>query len=433
MEAKPSREYYALQAEWLRYKSRLYDKATGLPTLGAVIEEVRKLSEESPEVGVILLAVDRSLHLEEIHGWQYYDAFLASAVERLEGSRGRIIAPQDIIAVNGIRGDQIWLFVKCRTEPYRHLESLQTKLMALLSEVGTVGSKEEGAGRVFLSGASMLERDARIRFERLLYQAIERASHSAYQRLESHRDRLLRMLRHLLDSQGLVTLFQPIFDLNIGQIFGYEALTRGPQGTEFESAEALFSFAEQTDLIIDLERMCRRRALQMVRSRNHVPRIFINCSVRCLEDIEFEPAVFRKEVAGAGLANDQVVFEITERVAIPDWKRFQWFLSEVKEQGFLVAIDDMGAGYSNLKILTEIEPDFLKLDISLVQGADTNLLKLELLKTLKDLAGKIGAEVIAEGLETQAEHQLVRELGIPYGQGFYLARPEVCGGPKPFA
>lgn len=431
MEDKPSQ--YVLQAEWLRFKSRLYDRATGLPTLGAVIEEVRKLSEESPEVGVILLAVDRSLHLEEIHGWQYYDAFLATAVERLEQCRGGIIASEDIIAINGIRGDQIWLFVKCRTDSQRQLEIQQARLIELLSQIKLTSAKEETKGRLFLSGAAMLERDARIRFERLLYQALERASHAAYERQESHRDRLIRLLRHLLDNEGLVTLFQPIFDLKSGRIFGYEALTRGPQGSEFENAEALFSFAEQTEMIIDLERMCRRRALQMVQTQGQVPRIFINCSVRCLEDIEFEPARFKQEVAGAGLANDQVVFEITERVAIPDWKRFQWFLREIKKQGFSVAIDDMGAGYSNLKILTEIEPDFLKLDISLVQGADTNLLKLELLRTLKDLAGKIGAEVIAEGLETQAEHQLVRELGIPYGQGYYLARPRVCGQGQAFA
>ncbi|MRR10580.1 EAL domain-containing protein, partial [bacterium] len=85
-----------------------------------------------------------------------------------------------------------------------------------------------------------------------------------------------------------------------------------------------------------------------------------------------------------------------------------------------------GSGYSSLKLLSEVQPDFLKFDVSLISGIDRNLLKLELVRTLVTLARSIGARVIAEGIESHSEFETVRDLGVPLGQGYYLARPEVC-------
>jgi EAL domain-containing protein (putative c-di-GMP-specific phosphodiesterase class I) len=427
MEQKPVRDFFALRAEWLRLRSRLYDKATGLPTLPAVLEDVRRLTENGRDVGVVYLGVDQSAHLEEIYGWQLYDRMLTAVAATLERERGAGLSGEDILALRGIRGDEILLFTKCLGDPGQHLEQKRQILLDRLrgTELPRPGS-EPGQSDTFLTGRALISRDARLRFERLVYQAVEEASRAALETQEGHRQRQLRTLRTLMDADGLVTLFQPIYHLETGIVFGYEALTRGPEDSEFESAEALFSFAEQTDLINELERRCRRRALTLGRQGREPGRIFINCSVKCLYDPEFDPENLAAEAAKAGLENRQVVFEITERVAVHDWERFRDMLKRLKHHGFAVAIDDMGAGYSNLKLLAEIEPDFLKLDISLVQGADKNLIKLELLRTLQGLAQRIGAQVIAEGLESEAEHRVVRELGIPYGQGFFLARPAPC-------
>jgi len=101
-------------------------------------------------------------------------------------------------------------------------------------------------------------------------------------------------------------------------------------------------------------------------------------------------------------------------------------VADLKANGFMVAIDDLGSGYSSLKLLAEVQPDFLKFDVSLIQGIDKNLIKLELLKSMIALAGSIGATIIAEGIENQAEFELIKQMGVTLGQGYYLARPEVC-------
>ncbi|HBE73070.1 MAG TPA: hypothetical protein DDW31_03105 [candidate division Zixibacteria bacterium] len=427
MDQKPVRDFFALRAEWLRLRSRLYDKATGLPTLPAVLEEIRRMTENGKDTGVLYLGVDQSAHLEEIYGWQQYDRLLASAAAALGQARGRELSGENITALRGIRGDEILVFTKCLGDPDRHLDQLREALLSQLKAADLPGqTSENGRPEIFLTGRALISRDARMRFERLVYQAVDQASRSAQADLENHRQRQHRTLRALLETDGLTTFFQPIYHLETGLVFGYEALTRGPEKTEFESAEALFSFAEQTDLIHELERRCRRRAFSLCRAGREPGRIFINCSVQCLYDREFDPEQLSAEAARAGMENREVVFEITERVAVHDWGRFRTMLRGFKQRGFGLAIDDMGAGYSNLQLLTEIEPDFLKLDISLVRGSDKNLVKLELLRTLQGLAQRIGAQVIAEGLESEAEHRVVKELGIPYGQGFFLARPEAC-------
>jgi EAL domain-containing protein (putative c-di-GMP-specific phosphodiesterase class I)/GGDEF domain-containing protein len=427
MDSHPAKDYFALQAEWLRLRSRLFDKNTNLPTLAGVLEDVRKMTEDEADIGVIYLSVDQEVHIEETFGWQLYDQLLADLARALERAKGTILNHPDTVAIKGIRGDEFIIFVRCSDNYQQRLEAVQrdllnhierTKIPYLPHEIDRVG--------MLVAGSSVLDRDARLRFERLVYQAVDRASANALRVREGHRDQQQRHLRELLDAGQLQTLFQPIIHLESGEVFGHEALSRGPENSGFENAEVLFSFAEQTDLIFELERQCRRNALRYGRSQQRVGKIFINSSVQGMYDQEFQPEQLSAAVAQVGLANSDIVFEITERVAIHDWKRFQSVLRDLKDHGFSIAIDDMGAGYSNLSLLTEIEPEFLKFDISLVRGVDKSLMKLELLKTLLGLAQKIGAKVIAEGLESEAEYQTVKELGIPYGQGFFLARPALC-------
>jgi len=128
-------------------------------------------------------------------------------------------------------------------------------------------------------------------------------------------------------------------------------------------------------------------------------------------------------VAGHGLEYNEVVLEVTERVAIAERQAYQAVLRNLKREGFGIAIDDMGAGYSSLQAMVEIEPDYLKFDISLVRNIDRSLIKRSLLETLVELSGKVGAEVIAEGIEAESEARTLRDMGVRLGQGRYLAPP----------
>src|SRR5213594_2675210 len=110
--------------------------------------------------------------------------------------------------------------------------------------------------------------------------------------------------------------------------------------------------------------------------------------------------------------------EVSEREAIDDYSAFRAALTHYADLGFSIAVDDTGAGYSSLEAIVELQPDYLKLDISMVRGIDAHLLKQEMIKAIVSFAQKMGATIIAEGIETEPELETLKRLGVPLGQGF---------------
>jgi EAL domain-containing protein (putative c-di-GMP-specific phosphodiesterase class I) len=152
--------------------------------------------------------------------------------------------------------------------------------------------------------------------------------------------------------------------------------------------------------------------------------LFLNASARAVEDPEWTNGEMDRQLARSGVRPEDVVVEITERVAIVRHDAFQSALRTFKERGFKVAVDDMGAGYSSFQALASIEPDFLKFDVSLVRDIDKSSIKRSLLESLRVLADKIKARVIAEGIEREEERATLQALGIELGQGFLFHREE---------
>jgi EAL domain-containing protein (putative c-di-GMP-specific phosphodiesterase class I) len=122
-----------------------------------------------------------------------------------------------------------------------------------------------------------------------------------------------------------------------------------------------------------------------------------------------------------------VVLEITERTAIKDYPKFRKRLRSFRERGFRFAVDDAGSGYAGLGSIANLEPDFIKLDISLINSIDTNFIKQNLVETMVGFAKEQGAMVIAEGIERAEELETVKRIGVPLVQGFLLHRPERAG------
>jgi EAL domain-containing protein (putative c-di-GMP-specific phosphodiesterase class I) len=237
------------------------------------------------------------------------------------------------------------------------------------------------------------------------------------------RDELSRMI-----FQGDVrAVFHPIVRLADRQVVGHEALTRPVGGISFDSVEELFTFAESTDLLMDFERLCRRTAITAAASTPDLGLLFLNASARAVEDPEWAAGGMDDILRASGFRPHDVVVEITERVAITRHDEFQGALRTFKERGYQVAVDDMGAGYASLQSLASIEPDFLKFDTSLVRDIDKSSIKRSLLESLRQLAEKIRARVIAEGIEREEEARTLRELGIELGQGFLFHKEERQG------
>jgi EAL domain-containing protein (putative c-di-GMP-specific phosphodiesterase class I) len=228
----------------------------------------------------------------------------------------------------------------------------------------------------------------------------------------------------LIRESRVETLYQPIMDLRDLTVLGHEVFSRGPAGSPFEDAEALFFLAGRTGRLIEFERLCRTRALAT--ARRHLRRglrLFLNTSATALLDPGLADDVLAREVEAHGLERRDVVLEITEQATVEERVACGAVLRVLKRGGFGVAIDDMGAGHASLHSVVEMEPDFMKFDVSLVRHIDRNLIKRSLLETLVDLAAKIGARVIAEGIEAESELAALRDLGVGFGQGRYLAPP----------
>jgi len=240
-------------------------------------------------------------------------------------------------------------------------------------------------------------------------------------------------LKNILDQNKIRTVFQPIVSLSDADIIGYEALSRGPEGSILEWPNALFSTAAKFDLVWELEYLCRGAALE--RAKNIIPNkmLFLNVDPNIINDHRFQKGqtedMLRKFQANAG----NVIFEITEKTAIQDYKSFCRILDNYTSQGYKIAIDDTGSGYSGLRTLAETRPNFIKVDMELVHDIDKDNLKQAMMKALYDFSVSTNSKIIAEGIETQNELSTLIGIGVPYGQGFFLQKPQPDFADLPYA
>lgn len=233
------------------------------------------------------------------------------------------------------------------------------------------------------------------------------------------------LLKEVIATKNISTLLQPIFNLEDNTVFGHEALCRGPENSEFYSPVSLFPAAEESGLLYPLENLARETAIRRFKEFQLATKLFINLSPRIINEPGFAKGQTRRLVKHLELQPSQIVFEITERSSIKDFAVFKKALEHYRQQGFLVAVDDAGAGYSSLQAIAELHPDFIKLDMSLIHEIDSNPTKKALLETFVTLASKINSSLIAEGIETASELQEIKKLGIGLGQGFFLAKPSI--------
>ena len=247
-------------------------------------------------------------------------------------------------------------------------------------------------------------------------------------RLDLAKLTLAKEYRSILSESRVRVVYQPILDFSSGQPLGWEALSRGPAQSAFESPVFLFDFAEESGTLFELEKVCRQKAIAHCTPLGRGQKLFLNIHPQTLIDPDFTPGETRRILEGIGLEPDNVVFEITERHSIKDFSLFHKTLTHYRSQGFMVAVDDVGTGYSGLWSIAQIRPDFIKIDMSLVQGIDRDPIKRSLLETFVTFADKIGSKIIAEGIETETVFSSLLSMGVHFGQGYFFARPEY---PKP--
>ena len=229
--------------------------------------------------------------------------------------------------------------------------------------------------------------------------------------------------------QGWVTAhYQPILDFRNDTILGWEALARGPEGSSFRSPVMLFQTAEQLGRLFALEKLCREAAIRNVGELRNGQKLFLNIHPRTMADPAFSPGQTIELMEQCNLTPDNIVFEITEQHSVQDFDLFYRTLDHYRSQGFQIAVDDAGAGYAGLALIAELQPDYIKLDKSLISDIHKDPVKRALVETTATFADKIGSRIIGEGIESKNQAVCLKDIGVHCGQGYFLARP-AC--PKP--
>jgi EAL domain-containing protein (putative c-di-GMP-specific phosphodiesterase class I) len=213
-----------------------------------------------------------------------------------------------------------------------------------------------------------------------------------------------------------------VVDVVEQRVVGYEALTRVAHG-RFQNADLLFKAATEHDSLWNLERLCRRKALEGLPPLGADELLFLNVQPDALYDPELRDVAFLDRLSAVGLHPGRIVLEMTEHSAVRDFASFRRTLHHFRSRGFRLAMDDVGSGYSGLQAIAELSPDFIKADMTLVRDLHRNSIKRELIATIRRFSDTTGITLIAEGVETRDELRTLCDLGVRCAQGFLFARP----------
>ena len=404
-------------------------------------ERLPDLDRELTERGNLgLLVLDASLlgTIEDRYGLQAYEEVRQRMLTIIEDARGNDYRAGDMLCLDQPRGLRFLFLLerkRRRNVPLSVADLRAARARVMSSLVPSIARAafpyikpgdhhdrpEVGHGLAvynpLLHPARMVERA----FEDALAQAAHQRRSDELLTLERLQDVLLR--------ERVVTAYQRIIRMKDETILGCEALSRGPRGSGLDTADALFGAARSHGLEVELDRLCRRRAL--LASVGRVPsnaKIFVNTLPATMRDPQFRGKALIDFLDRAQVSPDRIVIEITEKLMIDNYALFRETMADFTQVGMSFAVDDVGAGYSGLESIHKLKPSYIKIDMGLVQDVHVSTVNRAMAKAIITLGHKIGAEVIAEGIQSEEELQVLRALGVDFGQGYHLARPDTGQG-----
>ena len=427
---KPFRSEHLLQTirDVLRDASAYRDDVTGLPTLAGIQVEIQRMLFDHGQLGFIYVSLGGIQALEHLQGFEVVDEVYRVVGNALQKARGDLLRGDDFISISSLGDAFLIVLSPSRENAFINEDDLrvvktrlQEQLLAQLEK--ELESRTLRKVELFV-GYSRLTQSPKIRFKRALLDAVA----SATQTVEAERDEIRSHLREQFDAvmaqEQVSCVFHPIVNLKDFEAIGYEILSRGPRESDLHRPDALFEMARSEGRVAELDLLCRRTACH---AGERLPE-------HALRFINSEPITMFLHAHGDSFVQEFVdvtpssvrgltVIEITESGVIDDFDRMREIVRQLRAHGFRVAIDDAGAGYAGLQTMVEIEPDFIKLDMSLIRGVDTSVVKQRLVRTLRDFCREAAITLIAEGIETVRQLETLRQLGVTHGQGFLFGLP----------
>ncbi len=232
-------------------------------------------------------------------------------------------------------------------------------------------------------------------------------------------------LLDMLAAERFTSHFQPIVDAqDTSRIFAHEALLRGiDENGSLIAPGAILTMAREASLLFQLDRAARLTAIREAVHHEIRDYIFINFTPTAIYDPAFCLRSTVSAIDKAGIPHDRIVFEVIESDHAQDISHLKNILRFYREAGFLIALDDIGAGYSSLNLIHQLRPDFIKLDMELVRNVHQDPYKGVITEKLLEIAHGLSIRTIAEGIESEEELRWVRDHGATFVQGYLIAKP----------
>ncbi len=404
----------------------LFDPVTALPNLTLLLPEVRRVLGERRSLGLLTVNVAQLSKVEEVYGWQSFDQIVRGVAACLKQVKKRAFRSEDLLAELTVNGNVFVLLLS----PPRTKATISSFDLAGVKRRATLTLERylkkalpRGLRQQFdyFVGAAILKPNPLVRPERLVYRAVEELLAQTMTAQEQALRLKGRDLRTIVQQRRISTVFQPILDLQQRRVIGYEALSRGPRGP-YHRPELLFRVAYETEQIRALDRLCRARAARGLRRIAADQLLFLNVEPMSV----FDPALASE--GALARRHTQVVFEITEREAIADFATFRQSCQLLRNSGFKLAVDDVGAAYAGLRLITEVAPDFIKIDMALTRDVHQSEVKRQLIRAVASFCAETHLPLIAEGVESREELQAVTELGVRLAQGHLFGQPAARPG-----
>lgn len=387
-----------------------------------VLEGVNAAFKEGHEVAVAVFNIKNMNEVAEGLSPFQHSKFMKSFKKYLRIYVEQEIGEQDVITLHDFYGDGLSLFIKVDYEGHS-ISNIDTLMKKITFELeNKLASLYPMVEPLYETGYMFVEKKY-YSLQEAIVRAHRQAIAMAEKQVKSALNEMVCTIKQIITEKNIRLLAQPIIDVTTKEIRAWEMLTRGPRGTVLEEPLPLFSVARQTGMLYELEMIVLEKAFQQIKATKCRQDIFVNCTPITLGNSKFTRDLKKLMQQYRGISPKQITFEVTERDSIEGIKDFIYNIKVLRLMGFRIAVDDTGAGYSSLNTISEIMPDIIKIDRSVIENIDKNTLKESMLKGLLLVAKEAGSLVVAEGIENAEEASVLTRNNVDLAQGYFYARP----------
>lgn len=420
----------ALRRAQTTMRSLVSDGGSALPALSVVADAIRLELERRGSVAILYVKLDRYGRLEPIFGWRVVREILDAVAANLSGMVGSTLRRMDVVADFTLTDDAfIVLLSPPRSADVVSADDLALVTRRVYERLQSLLLNDLAPGvydRVHPSvGAAVLEGDDTLTFEQNLQRGVARAMQAADEQAAVYAVELEKTLAHCIDEGELEPLFEPIVDLEARSTIGYRSSIRGPFYSPLRLPDVLLDVARRSTLLPAYGVAARAATVEAAAGIAADELLFVWCAATELPNAAVV-AVSEFYSLNRSLVPQHVVFEIDADELRTNTASTLRTLASVREMGFQICLSGLGAQLTTLELISEAAPDFLCLDPVLVGGVATELTPVEVVQLMVRFAGRVKAQLVATGVHTEEQEDVLRRNGVELFCGDLYARPDTC-------